>query len=155
MPLPISSTARSASDTNRIVDSFASGAKKVTGASAERPAFYGGDHSGCAGFDLAPARATLLCAVRNEPRQMADLAASWGMTKNALSQLVDRAARLELVGRESWAQDRRVVMLSAPPAAKVLGEAVYAEVAKHPPAMSTQPTGTIAVFGATGQQGGG
>ncbi|MFJ8689583.1 MarR family winged helix-turn-helix transcriptional regulator [Micromonospora wenchangensis] len=69
----------------------------------------------CAEFDLPPSQATLLCAVRNEPRQMADLAASLGMTKNALSQLVDRVARRELVGRASSAQDRRVVMLSATP----------------------------------------
>jgi DNA-binding MarR family transcriptional regulator len=87
----------------------------------------------CAEFDLTPSQATLLCAVRDEPRQMADLAASLGMTKNALSQLVDRTARRELVGRASSAQDRRVVMLSATPAGKVLGEAVYAEVAKRLP----------------------
>ncbi|MFK0158703.1 MarR family winged helix-turn-helix transcriptional regulator [Streptomyces sp. NPDC090493] len=87
----------------------------------------------CTEFDLTPSQATLLCAVRNEPRQMADLAASLGMTKNALSQLVDRTARRELVGRASSAQDRRVVMLSATPTGKVLAEAVYAEVAKRLP----------------------
>jgi DNA-binding MarR family transcriptional regulator len=87
----------------------------------------------CAGFDLTPSQATLLCAVRNEPRQMADLAASLGMTKNALSQLVDRTARRELVGRASSAQDRRVVMLSATPTGKVLAEAIYAEIAKRLP----------------------
>jgi DNA-binding MarR family transcriptional regulator len=87
----------------------------------------------CAEFDLTPSQATLLCAVRNEPRQMADLAASLGMTKNALSQLVDRTARRELVGRESSAQDRRVVMLSATPTGKVLAEAIYAEIAKRLP----------------------
>jgi DNA-binding MarR family transcriptional regulator len=87
----------------------------------------------CAEFDLTPAQATLLCAVRNEPRQMTDLAASLGMTKNALSQLVDRTARRELVSRESSAPDRRVVMLGATPTGKVLAEAVYAEVAKRLP----------------------
>ncbi|GIE78565.1 transcriptional regulator [Actinoplanes philippinensis] len=87
----------------------------------------------CAEFDLTPSQATLICAVRNEPRQMADLAASLGMTKNALSQLVDRTARRELVGRSSSAQDRRVVMLSATPTGKVLGEAIFAEVAKRLP----------------------
>ena len=87
----------------------------------------------CAEFDLTPSQATLICAVRNEPRQMADLAASLGMTKNALSQLVDRTARLELVGRASSAQDRRVVMLSTTPTGKVLAEAVYAEIAKRLP----------------------
>ncbi|MFI8007892.1 MarR family winged helix-turn-helix transcriptional regulator [Streptomyces sp. NPDC086010] len=87
----------------------------------------------CAEFDLTPSQATLLCAVRNEPRQMADLAAALGMTKNALSQLVDRTARRELVGRTSSEQDRRVVMLSATPAGKTLGEAVYTEVAKRLP----------------------
>lgn len=87
----------------------------------------------CAEFDLTPTQATLICAVRNEPRQMADLAASLGMTKNALSQLVDRTARRELVGRAGSAQDRRVVMLSATPAGKVLGDAIFAEVAKRLP----------------------
>ncbi|MFI5957662.1 MarR family winged helix-turn-helix transcriptional regulator [Cryptosporangium sp. NPDC051539] len=87
----------------------------------------------CAEFDLPPSQATLLCAVRDEPRQMADLAASLGMTKNALSQLVDRTARRELVVRASSAQDRRVVLLSATPTGKVLAEAVYAEVAKRLP----------------------
>jgi DNA-binding MarR family transcriptional regulator len=87
----------------------------------------------CAEFDLTPAQATLLCAVRDEPRRMADLAASLGMTKNALSQLVDRTARRGLVGREGSAQDRRVVMLGVTPAGKVLAEAVYAEVAKRLP----------------------
>ncbi|MGX4655097.1 MarR family winged helix-turn-helix transcriptional regulator [Micromonospora sp. SCSIO 07396] len=87
----------------------------------------------CAEFDLTPAQATLLCAVRNEPRQMADLAASLGMTKNALSQLVDRTARRELVGRASSAQDRRVVMLSATPTGKVLAEAFYAQVVERLP----------------------
>jgi DNA-binding MarR family transcriptional regulator len=85
----------------------------------------------CAEFDLTPSQATLICAVRNEPRQMADLAASLGMTKNALSQLVDRTARLGLVGRASSAQDRRVVMLSATPTGKVLAEAVYAEITRN------------------------
>ncbi|MFF5728202.1 MarR family winged helix-turn-helix transcriptional regulator [[Kitasatospora] papulosa] len=87
----------------------------------------------CAGFDLTPSQATLLCAIRDEPRQMTDLAASLGMTKNALSQLVDRTARRELVGRASSAHDRRVVMLSVTPTGKVLAEAVYAEVAKRLP----------------------
>ncbi|WP_435133683.1 MarR family winged helix-turn-helix transcriptional regulator [Actinacidiphila sp. bgisy144] len=87
----------------------------------------------CAGFDLTPLQATLLCAIRDRPRQMADLAASLGMTKNALSQLVDRTARREWVSRANSAQDRRVVMLSVTPAGKVLAEAVYAEVAKRLP----------------------
>ncbi|MEV0942059.1 MarR family transcriptional regulator [Micromonospora wenchangensis] len=87
----------------------------------------------CAEFDLTPAQATLLCAVRNEPRQMADLAASLGMTKNALSQLVDRTARRELVGRASSAQDRRVVMLGATLTGKVLAEAFYTQVVERLP----------------------
>jgi DNA-binding MarR family transcriptional regulator len=87
----------------------------------------------CAGFDLTPSQATLICAVRNEPRRMADLAAALGMTKNALSQLVDRTARRELVDRATSAQDRRVVMLSATPTGKVLAEAVYAEIAERLP----------------------
>lgn len=87
----------------------------------------------CAEFDLTPSQATLICAIRHEPRQMAELAASLGMTKNALSQLVDRTARLDLVTRASSVQDRRVVLLRATPAGKALGEAVYAEITQRLP----------------------
>ncbi|WP_200946549.1 MarR family winged helix-turn-helix transcriptional regulator [Microbacterium sp. Root553] len=87
----------------------------------------------CAEFDLTPSQATLICAVRNTPRQMADLAASLGMTKNALSQLVDRTSRLELVTRASSEQDGRVVMLSTTPAGKLLAEAVFAEISRRLP----------------------
>lgn len=91
----------------------------------------------CAEFDLTSSQATLICALRNGPRQMADLAASLGMTKSALSQLVDRTARLELVGREVSAQDRRGIMLSATPTGKALAEAVYSEIAKRLPEIAS------------------
>ncbi|MFI9536873.1 MarR family winged helix-turn-helix transcriptional regulator [Nocardia fusca] len=78
-------------------------------------------------YDLTSLQATLLCAVKDEPRQMAYLAASLGMTKNALSQLVDRTERRHLVSRASSEQDRRVIMLSVTPTGKVLAEAVFAE----------------------------
>lgn len=91
----------------------------------------------CAEFDLTPAQATLVCAIRNGPRQMADLAASLGMTKNALSQLVDRTVRRELVSRAGSAQDRRVVMLSVTPTGKALAEAVYAEITKRLPEIAS------------------
>ncbi|MFD9740838.1 MarR family winged helix-turn-helix transcriptional regulator [Umezawaea sp. NPDC059074] len=87
----------------------------------------------CAEYDLTPSQATLLCAIRNEPRRMAYLATSLGMTKNALSQLVDRTERRDLVSRVSSEQDRRVVMLGVTPAGKVLAEAVFAETAKRLP----------------------
>jgi DNA-binding MarR family transcriptional regulator len=87
----------------------------------------------CAEYDLTPSQATLLCAVRNEPRQMAYLAASLGMTKNALSQLVDRTERRGLASRASSEEDRRVIMLGVTPAGKVLAEAVFAETVKRLP----------------------
>lgn len=87
----------------------------------------------CAEFDLTPSQATLICAVRDEPRQMADLAASLGMTRNALSQLVDRTTRLELVSRMGSEQDRRVVMVGTTPAGKELAVAVYAEISRRLP----------------------
>ncbi|OWA04433.1 MarR family transcriptional regulator [Streptomyces sp. CS113] len=87
----------------------------------------------CAEYDLTSLQATLLCAVKDEPRRMAYLAASLGMTKNALSQLVDRIERRELVTRASSEQDRRVIMLSVTPAGKVLAEAVFAETTKRLP----------------------
>lgn len=87
----------------------------------------------CAEYDLPPTQATLLCAVKDKPRQMAYLAASLGMTKNALSQLVDRTERRDLVSRVGSEQDRRVIMLEVTPAGKVLAEAVYAEVTERLP----------------------
>jgi DNA-binding MarR family transcriptional regulator len=87
----------------------------------------------CAGYDLTPAQATLLCAVKDQPQRMARLAASLGMTKNALSQLVDRTERRGLVHRESNEEDRRVVALGVTAAGKELAEAVYAEVAQRLP----------------------
>ena len=87
----------------------------------------------CAEHDLTSSQATLLCAIKDEPRQMAYLAAALGMTKNALSQLVDRIERRDLVSRVGSEQDRRVVMLGVTPAGKVLAEAVYAETAKRLP----------------------
>lgn len=91
----------------------------------------------CAEFDLPPSQATLICAVRNGPRRMADLAASLGMTKNALTQLVDRTARRELVSRSNSEQDRRIVMLSATPTGKDLAEAVYAEITERLPEIAS------------------
>ena len=87
----------------------------------------------CAEYDLTPSQATLLCAIRDRPRQMAYLAASLGMTKNALSQLVDRTERRDLVSRMASEQDRRVIMLGVTPTGKVLAEAVYAETTKRLP----------------------
>ncbi|HEY0239951.1 MAG TPA: MarR family transcriptional regulator [Friedmanniella sp.] len=87
----------------------------------------------CAEHDLTSLQATLLCAIRDEPRQMADLAAALGMTKNALSQLVDRTEQRDLVSRTGSGQDRRVILLSVTPAGKVLADAVFTETAKRLP----------------------
>jgi DNA-binding MarR family transcriptional regulator len=87
----------------------------------------------CAEYDLTPSQATLLCAVKDVPRQMAYLAASLGLSKNALSQLVDRTERRDLVSRVGSEQDRRVIMLGVTSAGKVLAEAVYAETTKRLP----------------------
>ncbi|HEX7304815.1 MarR family winged helix-turn-helix transcriptional regulator [Lentzea sp.] len=87
----------------------------------------------CAEYDLTSLQATLLCAIRDEPKRMTYLAAALGMTKNALSQLVDRTERRGLVTRAGSEQDRRVILLSVTPAGKVLAEAVFAETAKRLP----------------------
>ena len=87
----------------------------------------------CDELDLTPMQATLLCAIKDEPQRMTDLAASLGMTKNALSQLVDRTERRDLVSRVSSEQDRRVIMLGVTPAGKVLAEAVNAETVMRMP----------------------
>jgi len=90
----------------------------------------------CAELDLTPMQATLLCAIKDEPRRMTYLAGSMGMTKNALSQLVDRTERRDLVNRVSSEQDRRVIMLGVTPAGKVLAESVFAETAKRLPSIA-------------------
>ncbi|GAA2600480.1 MarR family transcriptional regulator [Winogradskya consettensis] len=87
----------------------------------------------CAELDLTPMQATLLCAIKDEPKRMTYLAASLGMTKNALSQLVDRTERRDLVNRVGSDQDRRVIMLGVTPTGKVLADAVYAETADRLP----------------------
>ncbi|MFD9701624.1 MarR family winged helix-turn-helix transcriptional regulator [Lentzea sp. NPDC059081] len=87
----------------------------------------------CSQYDLTSSQATLLCAVRDEPKRMAYLAASLGMAKNALSQLVDRTERRGLVSRATSELDRRVIMLGVTPEGKVLAEAVYAETSKRLP----------------------
>lgn len=87
----------------------------------------------CAEYDLTSSQATLLCAIKDEPRRMSYLATALGMTKNALSQLVDRIERRDLVSRVSSEQDRRVIMLGVTPTGKVLAEAVYAEITKRLP----------------------
>ena len=87
----------------------------------------------CAEHDLTSTQATLLCAIKDEPRRMSYLASALGMTKNALSQLVDRIERRDLVSRVTSEQDRRVIMLGVTPAGKVLAEAVYAETTKRLP----------------------
>ncbi|MFD4675889.1 MarR family winged helix-turn-helix transcriptional regulator [Lentzea sp. NPDC058450] len=87
----------------------------------------------CAEHDLTSTQATLLCAIKDEPRRMSYLASALGMTKNALSQLVDRIERRDLVSRVTSEQDRRVVMLGVTPAGKALAEAVYAETTTRLP----------------------
>lgn len=87
----------------------------------------------CAEYDLTPSQATLLCAVKDEPQRMTYLAAALGMTKNALSQLVDRTERRDLVSRVSSEQDRRVITLGVTSTGKVLAEAVYAETTRRLP----------------------
>jgi DNA-binding MarR family transcriptional regulator len=87
----------------------------------------------CAELDLTPVQATLLCAIKDEQRRMTDLGTALGMTKNALSQLVDRTERRGLVSRVSSEQDRRVTLLGVTPTGKVLAEAVFAETAKRLP----------------------
>lgn len=87
----------------------------------------------CAEHDLTPAQATLLCAVKDEPQRMGGLAASLGMTKNALSQLVDRTEQRGLVHRDSPEQDRRIITLGVTASGKDLAEAVYADVTRRMP----------------------
>ena len=87
----------------------------------------------CAEHDLTPTQATLLCAVKDGPERMGGLAVSLGMTKNALSQLVDRTEQRGLVHRDSPEPDRRVITLSVTAAGKELAEAVYADVTRRLP----------------------
>lgn len=87
----------------------------------------------CAEHDLTTTQAQLLCAVKDHPQRMAELAASLGMAKNALSQLVDRMERRGLVHRDSPLPDRRVIALGVTPIGKEIAESLYADVAKRLP----------------------
>ncbi|SNY44792.1 MarR family winged helix-turn-helix transcriptional regulator [Paractinoplanes atraurantiacus] len=87
----------------------------------------------CADHDLTPAQAQLLCVIKERPQRMAELAASMGMSKNALSQLVDRTERRGLVQRESPERDRRVITLDLTPVGRKLAESLYADVADRLP----------------------
>lgn len=87
----------------------------------------------CTELDLTPTQATLLCAIKDEPKRMTYLATALGISKNALSQLVDRTEARGLVSRVTSEQDRRVIMLGVTPEGKVLAEAVFAETVKRLP----------------------
>lgn len=66
----------------------------------------------CADHDLTSTQATLLCAIKDQPQGMGELAQLLGVAKNALSGLVDRMERRGLVQRETLQHDRRAVALS-------------------------------------------
>ncbi|HET6482289.1 MAG TPA: MarR family transcriptional regulator [Actinoplanes sp.] len=82
----------------------------------------------CAEHDLTPTQALLLCQVKEKPSRMAELATSLGMSKNALSQLVDRTEQRGLVHRHPSEQDRRVITLDVTPTGRRMADALYADV---------------------------
>lgn len=87
----------------------------------------------CGEHDLTPAQAQLLCAIKDRPLRMAELADSLGMAKNSLSQLVDRIERRGLAQRDSPEADRRVIVLAATPEGTKIAEALYTDVSRRLP----------------------
>jgi DNA-binding MarR family transcriptional regulator len=87
----------------------------------------------CADHDLTAVQATLLCAIKDQPRGMGELAQLLGVAKNALSGLVDRIERRGLVQRETLQRDRRAVTLSTTARGKEIVGALYADVAERMP----------------------
>lgn len=91
----------------------------------------------CTEHDLTPAQATLLCVIRDQSHGMGELAEILGMTKNAVSGLVDRIERRGLARRETPAHDRRAVILSTTSSGKAAVDALYADVAECLPRIAT------------------
>jgi DNA-binding MarR family transcriptional regulator len=87
----------------------------------------------CADHDLTPAQGQLLCTLKDGPQRMTVLAASLGMAKNSLSQLVDRTERRGLVCRRSPDRDRRVITLSLTPTGGRIAELFHADVDERLP----------------------
>ncbi|PWW60209.1 MarR family winged helix-turn-helix transcriptional regulator [Actinokineospora spheciospongiae] len=87
----------------------------------------------CADHGLTPVQATVLCAIKDHPWCMGELAQELGMAKNALSGLVDRMERRGLVRRGALQRDRRAVVLSPTPLGKQIVDALYADVVEHVP----------------------
>jgi DNA-binding MarR family transcriptional regulator len=91
----------------------------------------------CADHDLTAAQATLLCALKDQPQGMGELAQLLGVAKNALSGLVDRIERRGLVQRKTLQHDRRAVTLSVTARGKEIVGALYADVAERMPAITS------------------
>jgi DNA-binding MarR family transcriptional regulator len=87
----------------------------------------------CADHDLTVAQAQLLCAVKDEPRGMGDLAQLLGLAKPGLSGLVDRTVRRGLVERVACPSDRRACSVAGTPMGKEIGNALYRDVAVRLP----------------------
>ncbi|MEU4626743.1 MarR family winged helix-turn-helix transcriptional regulator [Actinoplanes sp. NPDC023801] len=83
----------------------------------------------CADHDLTVAQAQLLCAVKDEPRGMSELAQLLGLAKPGLSGLVDRTVRRGLVERVACPNDRRACSVAGTPMGKEIGRAMYRDVA--------------------------
>lgn len=63
-------------------------------------------------YDLSPQQAQLLCAVRDAPRGVTELARMLRLDKSSLSGLVDRVERRDLLQRTASPHDRRAVLVS-------------------------------------------
>jgi DNA-binding MarR family transcriptional regulator len=87
----------------------------------------------CADHDLTVAQAQLLCAVKDEPRGMGELAQQLGLAKPGLSGLVDRTVRRGLVERVACPNDRRACSVASTPMGKEIGHALYRDVAARLP----------------------
>ncbi|MBB2943373.1 DNA-binding MarR family transcriptional regulator [Actinoplanes lutulentus] len=82
----------------------------------------------CAGHDLSPAQAQLMCVIKDQARGMTELTHMLGLERPGLTGLVDRIERRGLLRRESSQQDRRAVTVALTPRGKEVTEAFFAEV---------------------------
>lgn len=85
----------------------------------------------CAGYDVTPPQAQLLCVIRDRPRGMTELGEMLRLEKSSLSGLVDRVERRGLLRRTSSPTDRRAVTIEVTPPGKAIVDPLYDEVSQR------------------------
>jgi DNA-binding MarR family transcriptional regulator len=76
---------------------------------------------------ITPAQGRLICALAERPRRMADLAHDLGVEKAAMTGLVDRVERQDLVERRPAPDDRRALHVTLTDAGRNAATAFHAD----------------------------